>query len=396
MGERQQRGRERATGNNIHVLCKKKRKTDIDFLSLFIQQWTEWNRCVLPMSAAQSADTCVYKCNKCSESKKSLEKRNIQGKYRYLKDLLKKHTKCLYFVCFPPLAVTNNLFSPSSPPGHSQPLIRRHWNFRRTTECSGGSIGKEEEEKEKMWLKERTRLDIDPPQFAEISLCCCCFFMLSGEDHAQCCWLCVVPQEIQMRLQHSGTFALIGCSWVPHRPRRAHLSHRHALSLLDRWRWTDRLTVPLPRNSSTCSSPHWAMWVTTAPAFDPVLPGLPGLPGLLTACRPYLRRWSPTAPTVCRRPSWLHCWCPSLSTWWARRRRRRSTSCGSSWETPGTSPGWSRSYLPFHTHQVVSSRALMSTQFTFSYFLIHNVYYSGADNMQITGKPFTYRYKHQN
>lgn len=81
MGEREQRGRERAAGNNIQVLCKKKK-------------------------------ILVYKCNKCSESKKSLEKRNIQGKYTYLKNLLKKHTKYLYFVCFPPLTVTNNLFSP--------------------------------------------------------------------------------------------------------------------------------------------------------------------------------------------------------------------------------------------------------------------------------------------
>lgn len=75
-----------------------------------------------------------------------------------------------------------------------------------------------------------------------------------------------------------------------------------------------------------------------------------------------LRRWSPTAPTVCRRPSWLHCWYLSLSTCWARRRRRRSTSCGSSWETPGTSRGWSQSYFTLsHT----SGRLCSSCSATF-------------------------------
>lgn len=134
-----------------------------------------------------------------------------------------------------------------------------------------------------------THWDVYHPQFATTSLCFCCLLF----------WCSVVKIT-----PNAGDFAsclkkfkcafniLVGLLWLaargsPHRPCRARLGRRHAVSLLDRWTWTGRLTTPLPQNSSTCSSPRWAMWVTTAPAFEPVLPRLPGLPDLLTACRPF-------------------------------------------------------------------------------------------------------------
>lgn len=58
-----------------------------------------------------------------------------------------------------------------------------------------------------------------------------------------------------------------------------------------------------------------------------------------TSTTPPSSRWYPTALRSCPPPSWRPCWSLSVSVCWVRKPPLRRTSCGSHWETPGTSPG---------------------------------------------------------
>lgn len=50
-------------------------------------------------------------------------------------------------------------------------------------------------------------------------------------------------------------------------------------------------------------------------------------------------RWPLTLPWVCQWPLWHLCWLQNVSNCWVKRSPQRRTSCGSPWETPGTSQG---------------------------------------------------------